>query len=236
MKLRFGLISLLLSLSFATVAQVFASVAPVKDNLYGLSLCNSPQLKCISIKPNSNWYTLFPDAEKRNIVMRLNRTNVALKYRSWLVVPRHWKNVTYRSLSPFPQHIAAPGERVVYIDLKVFAFAAYDAQGKQVYWGPATGGKSWCDDLDEDCSSATGSYRIYRIQGENCESSRFPIETNGGAPMPYCMHYFKGFAIHGSTLMGFENRSRGCIRTFDDDAKWLNHFFVEKGTKVVVRD
>lgn len=94
---------------------------------------------------------------------------------------------------------------------------------------------NYCSDTHEDCQSAAGAFKIYRIQGENCQSSKYPLDRNGGAPMPYCMHYYKGYAIHGSTLSGFVNRSRGCIRLFYSDAKWLNEDFVRLGTAVIVK-
>lgn len=204
------------------------------QEVYGHSLCNNPEYKCIRVKPGQTWYDLFPYDHQREIVMRLNRTNVALQYRTWLVVPKHLKKVSYMSLSPFPQHIDPPGERLVMVDLAKFAFAAYEPNGDLRYWGPATGGQIWCSDLNRTCESAQGTYRIYRIQGADCQSSKYPIDQNGGAPMPYCMHYFEGYALHASTLSGFYNHSKGCVRLFDDDAKWLNEHFMHYGTKVIV--
>ncbi len=167
--------------------------------------------------------------------MHLNRTNVALKYRHWLIVPTDIKHVKWRDLSPFPYHIKPPGHKLLYVNLKKFGFAAYNSQGDLVRWGPATGGKAWCADLGRSCHTAAGDYKIYRMQGADCKSSEYPLSTHGGAPMPYCMHYYRGFAIHASTLSGFDNRSRGCIRLFYNDAKWLAQHFVKIGTKVIVR-
>lgn len=203
--------------------------------VYGLSLCNQAGFKCIPVRRGSTWKDLFPNGEQREIAMRLNRTNVSLMYRKWLVVPDDWKTVKYMDLSPFPKHIHPPGGRLLYVNLQVFAFAAYAPDGTLLYWGPATGGKAWCSDLHRSCESAEGVFKIYRIQGADCRSSAYPIVTNGGAEMPWCMHYYRGFAIHGSTLSGFVNRSRGCIRLFDADAKWLNQQFVHYGTKVIVK-
>jgi lipoprotein-anchoring transpeptidase ErfK/SrfK len=49
------------------------------------------------------------------------------------------------------------------------------------------------------------------------------------------MHFFKGFAMHGSVLPG-KNASHGCVRMFTSDAAWLNKSFVKIGTPVTVRD
>lgn len=201
---------------------------------YGLNLCSHAQYQCIPLKPGQNWASLFPDPKARDIIMRLNRTNVSLMYRSWLLVPKDLTHLNYMQLSPLPQHIPPPKESLIYVDLSVYAFGAYDAQGNLVYWGPAAGGQSWCDDLHQSCVSAAGVFRIYRKEGADCMSSEFPVQTKGGASMPYCMFYYKGFAIHGSTLKGFADLSKGCVRLFYDDAKWLYQNFVKIGTKVMV--
>lgn len=202
--------------------------------IYGLLLCSTPGFHCIDVKPGETWFSLWPDPVERDIVMRLNRTNVALKYRHWLVVPDDLKHASYMQLSPLPAHRPATGRPLLYIDLKLFAFGAYDAQGQLLYWGPATGGKPWCDNLKESCQTQLGEYQIYRIQGADCVSSKYPLQTEGGAPMPYCMHYYRGFAVHGSTLSGFTHRSHGCIRLFYEDAAWLNHHFVKLGIPIIV--
>lgn len=209
---------------------------PVEDFVgYGAQLCQLPGFSCFAVKENQTWAALFPNEHQRELVMRLNRTNVALRYRRWIVVPMHWKSVDYISLSPLPEHLPTLGNKLILVDLRVFAFGAYDRDGDLIYWGPASGGRSYCDDIGQDCQSAVGRFKIYRIQGEQCKSSEYPLESKGGAPMPYCMHYYKGYAIHGSSLLGFVNRSRGCIRIFYSDAKWLNEYFAELGTLVVVK-
>ncbi len=213
-----------------------ASYAAAQFERYGLSLCGNSQYRCISVKPHESWFKLFPNLHEREVVMRVNRTNMALSLRRWLVIPKHLNSVNYMSLSPFPKHRDTKGKKLLYVDLGLFAFAAYNKEGNLVYWGPATSGKDLCvNDVNGVCHTATGHFHVYRIQGADCESSKYPLATNGGAPMPYCMHYFRGFAIHGSTLLGFNNRSKGCIRLFNSDARWLNLHFVSIGTNVFVQ-
>lgn len=202
---------------------------------YAKALCKNPAFQCRQTRSSDTWAKLWPNPRHRDLVMRINRTNIPLRNRDWIIVPKNIKQVDYMALSPFPQQIDPPGQKLVVIDLSVFAFGAYNADGRLVRWGPATGGKAWCDDMTRSCLTAAGDYKIYRIQGPNCVSSQFPMETGGGAPMQYCMHFYKGFAIHASTLSGFVNKSRGCVRTFDADARWLNHRFVKLGTEVIVR-
>lgn len=211
----------------------YADQAPFE--LYGLLQCSHQGFYCLPVKKGETWIGLFPNKQERDIVMRLNRTNVALFYRHWILVPKDLNHIKYMDLAPFPHHIDDHGHKLLLIDLPKFAFAAYKKNGDLLYWGPASGGKDWCADTAHSCKSASGHFTITRMKGVDCESSTYPLETNGGAPMPWCMFYYKGFAIHGSTLSGFINRSRGCIRLFNGDAKWLYEHFVKKGTEVIVK-
>ncbi len=202
---------------------------------YEHELCHSPFFKCYPVKSNETWRGLFSDDSKRSLVQRINRTNVPLQYLNEIILPVDIKNISYKAISPLPAHLDTGGQRLVYVDLNHFAFAAYDEQGNRVLWGPASGGKPWCDDTKTSCLTATGTFHVYRIKGADCTSGTYPLETDGGAQMPYCMYFYKGFAMHGSTLSGFVNRSRGCVRLFDEDAKWLNENFVKIGTEVIVK-
>lgn len=202
---------------------------------YGKELCAYPGFSCVKVKSGDTWAKLFPRKRDREIVQRLNRTNMALRHRTWIVVPTDINAITNMDLTPFPTQRDTGGKKLIIVDLGLKAFGAYDQNGQLVHWGPVSGGQGWCPDIQRSCHSATGSYRIFRKQGVDCESSKFPVDTDGGAPMPYCMHYYRGFALHGSELPGY-NASHGCIRLFYDDAKWLNKYFTEIGTKVIVRD
>ncbi|HLB56450.1 MAG TPA: L,D-transpeptidase [Coxiellaceae bacterium] len=201
---------------------------------YGRTLCNNPNYFCRPVGKNDHWYSLFPNYLQRQEVMRLNRTNVALMYRNWLVVPKDFNKTTYMDMSPLPKHIDTHGQKEVYVNLSLFAFGAYDKTGKLIYWGPVSSGRKKCFDTNGICSTATGNFRVFRMEGKNCISHEFPMETHGGYPMPYCMYFHNGTALHYSTLSGFINRSDGCVRMFKADAQWLNKKFVKLGTLVVV--
>lgn len=198
---------------------------------YGRHLCGYDGFQCIQISRGDTWRSLFPNERDRELVKRLNRTNVALKYRSWIVVPTNLRNLSNKDLSPFPLHRNTNGERLILINLSKHAFGAYTKNGELVHWGPVSGGKGYCQDSGA-CNTVLGSFKIQRKQGESCISSKYPLPT-GGAPMPYCMHFYRGFALHGSTLPGF-HASHGCVRLFFEDAKWLNHHFGKIGTRVIV--
>lgn len=237
-------LTLTLTLSFCAFADdtgaeippaVYASQEAAASSVnYGQTLCNMPGYFCRAVTTKDNWFTLFPNFQQREEVMRLNRTNVALMYRNWIVVPKDFKKMNYMDMSPLPKYIDTHGQKEVYINLGLFAFGAYDKAGKLLYWGPVSSGRKKCYDSDKICSTVTGKFRVFRIEGKNCISHEYPLETHGGDPMPYCMYFHGGAAMHYSTLSGFINRSAGCIRMFKADAKWLNKMFVKRGTLVVV--
>jgi len=85
-------------------------------------------------------------------------------------------------------------------------------------------------------------FRVYNKEDHKCVSDIFPI-GKGGAKMPWCMFFYKGFALHGSDDIPGYRASHGCVRMFIRDAEWLNKNFVDistdanqqRGTLVIVR-
>lgn len=106
--------------------------------------------------------------------------------------------------------------------------------GRLVRSGRASGGKGYCPDVRRRCRTPIGNFRVYRKQGPGCHSSKYPL-PRGGAPMPYCMHFYRGYAIHGSNNVPNYNASHGCIRVPPSDARWLNRNFMRIGTRVIVK-
>ncbi len=140
-----------------------------------------------------------------------------------------------RGSGNFPVKRAATGHKMFIFDPKLAAWAAYDAQGNLLETGSASGGKNYCEDIGRSCRTVTGTYRVYSKKGEECRSSVYPLETHGGARMPYCMHFYKGYSIHAAYEVPDYNSSHGCIRVLPSAAKWLNENFVDVGTTVVVK-
>ena len=135
----------------------------------------------------------------------------------------------------FPVKRAASGHKMFIFDPKAAAWAAYDKEGNLLETGSASGGKAYCEDVGRSCRTVTGTYRVYSKKGEDCRSSVYPLETHGGARMPYCMHFHKGYSIHAAYDVPDYNASHGCIRVLPSAAKWLNENFVDVGTTVVVK-
>ncbi len=133
----------------------------------------------------------------------------------------------------YSSKLPATGSRVFVFRPAWLTWAAYDEEGYLINTGRASGGSHWCPDLGGPCRTVTGKFEIYRKGTATCRSSKYP-RPNGGAPMPYCMHFHKGYAIHGSNAVPNFNASHGCIRVPVADARWLNSNFMTIGTKVIV--
>ncbi len=249
-KLMIVLIAVLLALTSSSVLAKKHKHHSNKQNhsnskYFGERLCSNPDYICKKVRRGENWETLFPNADQRDIVRRVNRMNNEIWAGMVIAVPRNLEHATIYSVSPFPRYIAAPGEKVIYVSQKLLAWGAYDAQGELVWWGPVSPGKGYCADTREKvCVTPGGSYRVYSKDGLECISKIFPKRANGidgGAPMPYCMFFYEGFALHGSADVPGYAASHGCARLYPEDAKWLNQQFVDlpgvegrKGTRVVV--
>ena len=203
---------------------------------YGARLCaNDARFTCYTVKKGDTWQTLFPSTAKRDLVMRVNRINISLKQGMRIAVPKDSSATNMLDYSPISKQISPPGEKIILVSLNEsqLAFGAYDAQGNLQYWGPVSGGKGYCSDTGKRCHTALGQYSIYRKEGASCKSTKFPL-GRGGAPMPYCMFFHGGFAMHGSYEVPGYNASHGCIRMFINDAQWLNEKFTHKEDSVPV--
>lgn len=135
----------------------------------------------------------------------------------------------------FPVVRPALGRRVFVFDPKLGAWAVYNEQGDRVETGRASGGADYCPDIKRPCRTIVGQFTVYHKRGENCKSSKYPVKTNGGGPMPYCMFFHNGYAIHASNMVPDYNASHGCIRVTPKSAKWLDEHFIKNGTIVIVK-
>lgn len=210
---------------------------------FGETLCNSADYHCIKVKNGDTWASLFPNDETRDIIRRVNRMNVGLRPGMTIAVPKNIDRLTIYDVSPFPRYIESDGEKTIYISQQKLAWGAYDEDGELLWWGPISSGSDSCKNVIGGCSTPTGSFRIIRKQDIDCISTAFPRRVdgdNGGAQMPFCMHFFRGYALHGSEEVPGFRASHGCIRMFTEDARWLNEEFVDlpgggmKGTRVII--
>lgn len=211
---------------------------------FGEALCQSDEYTCITTKANDTWESLFANPEERDIIKRVNRMNIQLRPGMKIAVPKNIERLTIYDVSPFPRYIHPDGEKTIYVNQKQLAWGAYDASGELIWWGPLSSGSANCSKALGGCKTPSGSFRVIRKQDIDCVSTAFPIRAdgnNGGAIMPFCMHFFRGFALHGSEVIPGFRDSHGCVRMFIEDAQWLNEEFIEvpgeggvKGTRVII--
>lgn len=201
---------------------------------YGTYLCQSAGFSCYKTKRGDTWWRLFPNSKERDVVMRINRMNTELYPGLILAIPRSSYN-NIMDYSPFPQQIEAPGTKLIYVSLHKQAFGAYNSNGTLEYWGPVSAARGYCPDIGHGCHTPMGHFVIESKEGAGCYSTKFPV-GRGGAPMPYCMFFHGGFAMHGSYEVPGFNDSHGCVRMFVNDARWLNQEFTadEHHTAVVI--
>lgn len=200
---------------------------------FGEKLCETEGYACLEVQKGDTWAALWPDETQRALLKRVNRMNVRLRPGMVLAVPKDLEKRGKLELAPFPAKLEPLGAKEIRVNLDELAWAAYDAEGNLVDWGAAAGGKTFCPDTGEPCRTRTGEYQVLRKGGAACKSTKFPI-PHGGAPMPYCMFYSDGYALHGSYEVPGYNASHGCVRLFPEDAKWLSQEFVEGETRVNV--
>ena len=213
------------------------------DKFYAETLCHDPDFNCIVIQSGQSWSSLFPNPEEQDIVRRINRMNTRLKPGTNIAVPKHIDRLTIYDVSPFPRYVETGGEKTIYVSQEKLAWGAYDSNGELVWWGPISSGSARCNGVIGGCTTPTGEFRIVRKQDIDCISTAFPRRAdgnNGGAEMPYCMHFFRGYALHGSEEVPGYRASHGCVRLFTEDARWLNEEFVDlpgggmPGTRVII--
>jgi lipoprotein-anchoring transpeptidase ErfK/SrfK len=200
---------------------------------YGEIICHQQGYTCFKVPQGETWESLFPDAAQRDLVRRINRNNEYLPIGSVIAIPENLDVTDPMQYTPFDTKIMPTGEKFILVDPNKLAWGAYDPNGNLVKWGPASAGRDWCPDIQTGCKTKSGEFTVYSKGGENCISSKFPVPY-GGAPMPYCMFFNKGYALHASEVPGY-NASHGCVRMFFDDAFWLSKNFVDKGTKVIIK-
>ena len=238
---KFSIIfGILIGLMVCTI-NVQARSQRIPPKYYGVGLCDKSGYKCITVSRGTTWERMFPDPRERDIVQRLNRSDTYLYRGRKLAVPVDLKNTTIEDITPFPLKIKSPKEKLLIVDQNLLAVAAYDPSGRLIFWGPISSGKNYCRDVGRSCRTTTGIYYVFNKKGHACRSNIYPV-GRGGSHMPFCMFFYKGYALHGSKeVYGFRD-SHGCIRMFTRDAEWLNKNFIDvihyrgdMGTKIVVQ-
>jgi len=200
-----------------------------KPERFGEQLCSNDQFECVEIQEGQTWSSLWEDKDYQYQLKELNRTNLKLRTGMKIAIPRDKDFFSKPQNSPLPIKIDSFGEKQIQVNLSKLVWGAYDEEGNLRRWGAASGGKDWCPDVQATCQTIVGEFSILRKGGALCKSGKFPI-GKGGAPMPYCMFFKGGYALHGSYEVPGYNASHGCVRLFPEDAKWLNEEFTQQNS------
>lgn len=147
---------------------------------FSTRLCESGQFECIKIAKGDTWYKLFPNPYERDLVKRFNRMNTKLRSGLYIAIPPDLSTIDIMSIAPFEHKIDPPGSKLIVIDLSLLAWGAYDADGNLVKWGPASGGRRFCADINEPCKTVIGRFEVYDVRGKDCFSTKFPVDQGGG--------------------------------------------------------
>jgi hypothetical protein len=132
----------------------------------------------------------------------------------------------------FPKAIPGTEKTAFIFDPNYHKWAIYNETGTLVKTGPASGGRDYCSDIKRPCHTIVGTFTAYRESGPECVSNEFPV-GKGGAPMPDCIFFYKGYAIHGARVVPNYNTSHGCIHVTTTDAKWLESQ-IKPGDTIIV--
>ncbi len=141
-----------------------------------------------------------------------------------------WGGTKYKFMPRVSSHTAG----TFVFSPKLLKWAFYDSRGNLVRTGKASGGRGWCPDVNKPCHTPAGRYTVFKKKGADCVSNTYPLAWGGGAPMPYCMFFHGGYAIHGSYEVPNWNASHGCIRIEPSAARVLHNRYIHNGTRVVV--
>lgn len=197
-----------LLLLFSVFAITTCSTAALGNNIP--DFCNSEKYQCHQI--DDNYVIAYPVTNDGDQLQSDSNPSQHTSYQTSVISPHQ--------------------PDIIEIDLSNLTWSAYNEEGYILRSGAVSGGKDYCPDIQAECSTVTGTFTIFRKGDENCKSTKFPV-GRGGAPMPFCMFFYGGYALHGSNFVPDYNASHGCVRMSPEDAQWLNEEFVQVGiTKV----
>jgi hypothetical protein len=145
--------------------------------------------------------------KKKQIVFKLNRRDLAhLREGDTLITPNASDNEM--DYAPFPMSMASVPAKIIFIDRRIQAFAAYDS-GRLVHWGPTSTGKK---------STPTPE----GFDHTNWRSK----ETHSTVNQAWVLKWYfnldnrEGISLHEYELPGYP-ASHSCVRLLADDAEWI---------------
>lgn len=134
-------------------------------------------------------------------------------------------------------------QKYLLVDLNNLIWKAIDENGVIIKTGKAVGGSYKCSDAPRSCKTKFGIYSVLKKYGYVRRSDLYPITCKDKKVCGSKMYWqskidWSGISIHGVSdkMLPDYNASHGCIRVSIQNAYWLNKYFLEVGTKVIILD
>lgn len=217
-----------------TTVKTQDSLILLKDTIPQLPLINY----IFSSPPKQNRYKFLVekyDTTGAKIILALNRLDERfIRKPDSIVVPDTIINdkLLY---SPFPKHIALleSVKKILLVDQRIQAFAAYES-GNLVYWGPTSTGK-------KSTPTPNGLFHT------NWKSKKTISTDNPEWILKWYFNLenFRGVSLHQYELPGYP-ASHACVRLLEEDAFWIynwaeqwiltkdEEFIIAYGTPVII--
>jgi hypothetical protein len=144
---------------------------------------------------------------KKLILYKINRRDIKhLKEGDSVVVPNGSDNEM--DYSPFPLSLSDSTLKIIFVDRRIQAFAAYDS-GRLVRWGPTSTGK-------KSTPTPEGLYHT------NWKSKETHSTVNGDWVLKWYFNLdnLEGVSLHEYELPGYP-ASHSCVRLLTEDAFWI---------------
>jgi hypothetical protein len=217
-----------------TTVKTQDSLILLKDTIPQLPLINY----IFSTPPKQNRYKFLVekyDTTGAKIILALNRLDERfIRKPDSIVVPDTIINDKLLH-SPFPKHIALleSVKKILLVDQRIQAFAAYES-GNLVYWGPTSTGK-------KSTPTPNGLFHT------NWKSKKTISTDNPEWILKWYFNLenFRGVSLHQYELPGYP-ASHACVRLLEEDAFWIynwaeqwiltkdEEFIIAFGTPVII--
>lgn len=132
-----------------------------------------------------------------------------------------------RSATRLPQHLVPCGKKVILINPRIHAWAAYGRNGNRVHSGVTLAGADCCHNLDQTCSSPPGTYRMIPQRG----AYQAYID---GVLMTACLCFSPSLCASSRAVDDNNNLSHGCLRLPIQDVQWLRLHFLTNATPIII--
>jgi len=190
------------------------------------------------------WQEAFENEKNKDrlitILQKVNRRNTIIWPNHCIAIPKDIANRDEMLYTPFNKYLPDTKEKIIIVDLNIFAWAAYQNH-KLLKWGSAVGGIGRCKETGKyECKTPVGIWKVIRKGPAVSKSQLYPVECEDksicGHPLYHLIQFHpNGSEIHGDKTIGtgMGNISHGCVRVHREDSKWLNKEFAETNKTII---